>query len=121
MFDWLIQNAHVVDGERGEFQADVALSGERIAAVLPPHSGAQAAHEVDATGLWLMPGIVDIHRHADLVPFAQGPGCELAQGITTMVSGNCGFSPAPNAPQTLTPCAPTPCRFSARFRRPSGG
>ncbi len=101
MFDWLIQNAHVVDGERGEFQADVALSGERIAAVLPPHSGAQAAHEVDATGLWLMPGIVDIHRHADLAPFAQGPGCELAQGITTMVSGNCGFSPAPNAPQTF--------------------
>ncbi|MDD3213988.1 MAG: amidohydrolase family protein [Eubacteriales bacterium] len=101
MYDFIIRNAHTVDGVNGERQADVCIAGDRIAALLPPNSGTQAARSIDATGLTLMPGLIDIHRHADLKPFLQEPWDELSQGLTTMISGNCGFSCVPNAPATF--------------------
>lgn len=101
MFDWVIHHARIVDGLSGEQQADLCLQGERIAALLPPDSDVEAVRHLDASGLVLMPGIVDIHRHADLKPFSGQRWFELAQGITSMISGNCGFSPAPNNPETF--------------------
>jgi N-acyl-D-aspartate/D-glutamate deacylase len=101
MLDWVIRNARTVDGLSGERQADVCVRGERIEALLPPGSGAEAAREVDATGLLLAPGFIDIHRHADLLPLSDQPWSEPAQGLTCMISGNCGFSPAPNSPETF--------------------
>ena len=101
MFDWVIENARVVDGVTGEQRADVGLKGERIAAVLPLGSGAEAHRRMDASGLLLTPGLVDIHRHADLLPFSNQPWSELAQGLTSIVSGNCGFSQVPNSPETF--------------------
>ena len=97
MYDIVIQNARTVDGVNGERQADVCIAKSRIVKIMPPNSGAQAARVIDAKGQLLIPGLIDIHRHADLAPFAQREWDELAQGITTMVSGNCGFSCAPNA------------------------
>lgn len=101
MFDWIIRGARVIDGLKGEMQADVCLSGDRIAEFLPPGAEAEAARVLDASGLVLSPGFIDIHRHADLLPLSGSPWIELAQGITSMVSGNCGFSPVPNSPETF--------------------
>ncbi len=101
MYDIVIRNANTVDGLNGERLADVCITGEKIAQLLPPGSGAQAAREIDGNGLLLLPGLIDIHRHADLIPFSGQPWDELTQGLTTMISGNCGFSCAPNAPDTF--------------------
>lgn len=96
MFDYLIRNAMLVDGtgapaERG----DLAIQGGKIAAVgCLPH--ASAAQVLDARGMYLTPGFLDIHRHADDALFRPGFGrAELAQGLTTIVNGNCGLSLAP--------------------------
>ncbi|MGM9539046.1 MAG: amidohydrolase family protein [Candidatus Onthomonas sp.] len=96
MFDYLIQGAAVLDGTgRKAFIADVAVLGGSIAAV-GQLSGAQAIHRIDATGQYLTPGLIDIHRHGDSALFRPDFGrAELAQGLTTIVNGNCGLSMAP--------------------------
>lgn len=96
MFDYLIRNARVADGSlRGVFLADVAVSGEKIAAV-GDLRGAQAAHILDARGRYLTPGFIDVHRHGEGAAFRSGYGeAELAQGLTSVINGNCGLSMAP--------------------------
>ncbi len=96
MYTVLIKNAVVVDGTgKAPFVADIGMTGSHIAA-LGPDLGRNAENIIDASGLTAFPGFVDIHRHADLVPFLEKPEHEeISQGITTCVSGNCGFSPAP--------------------------
>lgn len=99
MLDWLIQNGTVVDGSGGApFVADVAVRDGRIIDI-QPHLNAPAKSTLDARGLVVSPGFIDIHRHADaavLYPdFGEG---ELRQGITTIVNGNCGLSAAPVNP-----------------------
>ena len=101
MFDWAIRNARTVDGRHGERMADVCIRGDRIGALLPPGSCAEAARDIDASGLILTPGFIDMHRHADLLPLSDQPWSELPQGITSMISGNCGFSVVPNSPATF--------------------
>jgi N-acyl-D-amino-acid deacylase len=94
----VIDNAVVVDGLGGSPRpGGVAVAGGRIAAVggdLGP-----ARESVDARGLTLAPGIVDIHTHYDAQltwdPFATP---STALGVTTVVIGNCGF--------TIAPCRP---------------
>lgn len=96
MYTYLIRGAQVVDGAGSPaFFADVAVEAGRIAAVgdLSPASAKQV---VEARGRVLTPGFLDIHRHADAAVFRPGFGeLELRQGLTTIVSGNCGLSLAP--------------------------
>lgn len=96
MYDYLIRNARVVDGTgREAFLADVALSGEKIAAV-GQLKQAQAVREIDARGRYLTPGFLDVHRHGEGAAFRPGYGkAELAQGLTSVINGNCGLSMAP--------------------------
>ena len=96
MFDYLIQNVQILDGSGKEaFSGSVALSGGRIAAVGPALTG-ESAHVIDGGGRTLTPGFIDIHRHADAALFRPGFGrAELAQGLTTIINGNCGLSLAP--------------------------
>ena len=72
------------------------MSGGRIESVGEPIS---ARREIDGRGLTLAPGFVDVHSHDDGA-FLRHPGMEfkLAQGVTTVVSGNCGFSAIPADP-----------------------
>jgi N-acyl-D-amino-acid deacylase len=99
MFDLLFQNATIVDGTgQARFTADLAVRGEKIAAI-GPLDGAKAKRTVAAKGLVLCPGFVDIHSHADLSVF-RDDAAELIeplirQGITTFVGGNCGMGLAP--------------------------
>jgi N-acyl-D-aspartate/D-glutamate deacylase len=89
----------VIDGSGAPpRRADVAVRGDRIVAV-DDLAGLAAARTVDCTGKTVTPGFIDIHSHSDwLVPGADhGALVEpfVRQGMTTLVGGNCGFSPAP--------------------------
>ena len=98
LYDYLIRNARILDGSGADaFSGDVAVSGGSIAAV-GDLSGALAAHTIDAAGRYLTPGFIDIHRHGDSALFGPDYGkAELAQGLTTVLNGNCGLSLAPVA------------------------
>lgn len=96
MFDYIIRGANIIDGSGGPaYTADLAIDGGRIAAV-GALDGAGAARVIEARGRCLTPGFIDIHRHADAALFRPGWGrAELAQGLTTIINGNCGLSLAP--------------------------
>ncbi len=94
--DILIRNALVFDGSGEEPQLlEVALVQDRIAAVGPelPHTSTRI---VDAGGLALAPGFIDVHTHDDLY-LLQNPAMlpKLSQGVTTVIVGNCGISASP--------------------------
>jgi N-acyl-D-amino-acid deacylase len=74
----------------------VLIDGERISAVLPPGEPVSDAEVIDATGNIVAPGFIDLHSHADF-SLGTSPAAEsqLAQGVTTLVAGNCGWSPFP--------------------------
>ena len=95
----LIKNGTVVDGSGGApMAADVAVDGDRIAAVAPGLVG-EAVHVIDAGGLVVAPGFIDIHSHSDFF-YHRCPSAEskVRQGVTTEVVGMCSFSPAPVDP-----------------------
>jgi N-acyl-D-amino-acid deacylase len=97
MHDLVIRDARILDGTGAPaFPGDLAVDGERITAVgTVPTAGRR---EIDAHGLTLCPGFIDTHSHDDgallRVPEMR---FKLAQGVTTVVTGNCGFSVAPAA------------------------
>lgn len=99
--DLVIRNVRIFDGTGSDaIEGDVAIEADRIAAV--GTLGAEvstAAETIDGAGLCLSPGFVDVHTHDDGA-LLRYPGMEfkLAQGCTSVVIGNCGFSAAPAAP-----------------------
>jgi len=98
-FDVIIRNGSVLDGSgKPAEKADVGIEGERIADI-GNLADAKAGREIDASGLTVTPGFIDVHSHFDW-PVIDPDHSDLLspltrQGITTMVTGNCGFSPAP--------------------------
>ncbi|MEQ9452814.1 MAG: D-aminoacylase [Pseudomonadales bacterium] len=97
MHELVIRDAQIYDGLGGEPQrGDVAIAGGRIAAIGEHLTGER---EIVADGLCLAPGFIDTHAHDDGAFFRHpGMGFKLAQGVTTVVSGNCGFSAIPQDP-----------------------
>jgi N-acyl-D-amino-acid deacylase len=94
-FDLLITGAEIVDGSgRASFRGDLGVRDGRIACIGDLHA-AKARSVIDATGLTLAPGFIDVHTHIERnVPPA---GAFLApnfvrQGVTTVITGNCGRS-----------------------------
>ncbi len=98
MADVVIRGARLCDGSGAEIgTGDLAVDGDRIAAV--GRVAGRGAVELDGTGLALAPGFVDVHTHYDCQlfwdPFATPSPWH---GVTTVVTGNCGF--------TIAPCKP---------------
>ena len=99
MFDLVLKNGKVVDGTGNPwYLADIGIQGEKITRIgaIPVD---KAASVINVEGLVISPGFIDSHSHADFVlplkDHMEVLGCFLKQGITTLVVGNCGFSPAP--------------------------
>jgi len=102
MFDLLIKNGMILDGT-GEkrFLGDVAVTGGRIVEVAP-HIEGEAKRIIDAEGLFVTPGFIDTHDHSDEIVLIPRPGLnKLEQGITFVLMGQCGDSPAPYTPGNL--------------------
>ena len=93
--DLVIRGAAVYDGSGSAGRAtDVAVHDGRIAVVGPAVERGRT--EIDAAGLALMPGIVDVHTHYDAqITWDPTLSPSLALGVTTAVMGNCGFGIAP--------------------------
>jgi N-acyl-D-amino-acid deacylase len=94
-YDMLIRNGNIVDGTGAPaYPADIAISGGRIVGI-GDFGDAGARRIIDAHGQVVAPGFIDLHTHADR-NILDNPGIEnyLFQGVTTVLAGNCGNSPA---------------------------
>ena len=99
-YDILITNGKLVDGTGAPWTyGDLALKDDRIAAVAPPGTidHADAAQVVDATGMVVCPGFIDIQSHS-ILPLMVDGRClsKITQGVTTEIMGE-GWTPAPVA------------------------
>ncbi len=96
MTEWILRGGEVVDGSgRPRRRADVAIAGDRIAAVGVVGKVAGAL-ELDVSGKIVAPGFIDVHTHDDRALFATPDmSAKASQGVTTVVTGNCGVSLAP--------------------------
>ena len=99
MFDVVIRNGLVVDGTGSPGQtADVAIRDGRIVAI--GEISDNGNHEIDAEGLVVAPGFVDVHTHFDAQVFWDTTlSPSPLHGVTTVISGNCGFTIAPLEPE----------------------
>ncbi|MGB6828601.1 MAG: D-aminoacylase, partial [Terracidiphilus sp.] len=125
--DLIIRNALVFDGSgAAPTRSDVSIAEDRIIAIGPSpqavlgSSEAAAIKIVDARGLALAPGFIDVHTHDDLAVLAKPSMLpNISQGVTTVITGNCGISAAP---VTLRGELPDPMNLlgaSREFRYPT--
>ena len=100
--DLLIRGGMVFDGTGAPGHlADVAVDGGQISwmGIAGPPA---ARRTIDGSGLVVAPGFIDIHTHSDMALLLDGRGqSKVSQGVTTDVTGNCGFSPFPINPEHL--------------------
>jgi N-acyl-D-amino-acid deacylase len=113
-YDIIIRDGTVYDGSGSPgVPADVAISAGRIEAIGPRLTGT-AARVIDASGLAVAPGFIDIKTHSDFtLPINPKAESKVRQGVTTEIIGHCGFSVAPVLPgkvdllrDYLSPSAP---------------
>jgi len=113
-YDILIRNGLVIDGSGTSGRsADVGINGNRLAAIAPALEGTGFT-TIDATGLAVTPGFIDIKTHSDFtLPINPRAESKVRQGVTTEIVGHCGFSAAPCLPgkagllrDYLSPSAP---------------
>lgn len=98
-FDLVISRGTIIDGSgQPRYLADLGIQNGKVAAIAGP-GALTGGRTLDASGLAVAPGFIDIHSHIDwLLPLPDHEDVlapMVAQGITSVVSGNCGHSPAP--------------------------
>ncbi len=99
-YEIAIRNGILVDGTGApRLRADLGISAGRVAAIGRIRAS-DAAREIDASGCVVAPGFVDLHTHYDAQIFWD-PYCSMSgwHGVTSIVTGNCGFGFAPLAPE----------------------
>jgi N-acyl-D-aspartate/D-glutamate deacylase len=94
--DVVIRNATLYDGTGGPTRrGDLAIRGDRIVAV-GTLTAAGTPLVIDGTGLAVAPGFIDLHTHSDTALTQEATRanlCYLTQGVTTVITGNCGSGP----------------------------
>ncbi len=99
---WLLTGARVVDGTGGpSYRADVEIRDGHIGRIgrIPAPSDASVA-VMEADGLVVAPGFIDLHTHYDAqLMFEPTASPSVWHGVTTVVTGNCGFTLAPSRPE----------------------
>jgi N-acyl-D-amino-acid deacylase len=95
-FEIIIKNGKIHDGlGKKVINTDLGISREKIVA-MGNLTGAGADFVIDASNLIVAPGFIDIHTHTDTELIVDPRGMsKISQGVTTEVSGNCGYSPFP--------------------------
>ena len=99
-YDLLIKNGTIVDGLRvPAYRGDIGIRSGKIAAM--GNVQGDASRVIDATGLIVAPGFMDIHTHYDAALSGWDPYATLSgwHGVTTVAIGNCGFGFAPVRPE----------------------
>jgi len=94
-YDVLIEGTRIIDGTGTEgFIADIAIKNGKIQSIGSVNG--KAAITIDGSGLITCPGFIDPHTHADgtILEYPQAENF-IMQGVTTVIAGNCGWSPAP--------------------------
>lgn len=117
-FDILIRNGRIVDGTGNpSYTADLGIRGNRIAAI-GRLEGRTAARTIDAAGLTVAPGFIDIHNHSDY-PMVRDGNAEsmVRQGVTTMILGEGGSAAPIGGKQSRDPENPEWSDFNGYFAR----
>jgi N-acyl-D-amino-acid deacylase len=119
--DVIIRRARLVDGDGAPaIRGDLAVADDTIVA-LGDLGTMMAEREIDAAGRVLAPGFIDVHTHDDRALLTNPTmDCKVSQGVTTVVTGNCGISLAPlivegRPPPPLDLISETPESFFADF------
>ncbi|MBN1138432.1 MAG: D-aminoacylase [Anaerolineae bacterium] len=104
-FDLVIANGTIIDGTgQPRFRADLGIRQGKIAAIATGEA-LRGRQTLAAAGLAVAPGFIDVHSHSDwIVPLADHDAVLaplLLQGVTTLVGGQCGFSPAPATEESI--------------------
>ncbi|MCK4260182.1 MAG: D-aminoacylase [Halanaerobiales bacterium] len=102
MYDLMIENGYIIDGtENSGYIADIGILNKRIVSIGNLKSES-AEKKIDATNKVVSPGFIDIHSHSDFnilnAPFESN---KIFQGITTEVTGHCGYSLFPVTKESL--------------------
>lgn len=95
-YDLIVRNAVIIDGTRApRFEGEIGVRDGKVARV-GALDGAKADREIDAGGMIASPGFIDAHTHDDrLLLSSPDMSAKVSQGVTTVVTGNCGVSLAP--------------------------
>src|SRR5262249_21730133 len=102
-WDLVFRGAEVVDGRGGPaYTADVAVAEGRVAEIGRLEASGSSARVIDADGLTLTPGFIDVHTHYDAQLYFEPTASPSSwHGVTTVLTGNCGFTFAPAKPKDV--------------------
>jgi N-acyl-D-amino-acid deacylase len=108
-YDLILRNGMIVDGSGfSRYRADIGVRDGRIVEIGRIRAAAETT--IDADGLFVAPGIIDLHTHYDAQPFWDPLGTSsIWHGVTTVLIGNCGLTLAPLRPEHREPMLATFC------------
>jgi N-acyl-D-amino-acid deacylase len=108
-YDLIVKNGMIVDGSGfSRYRADVGIKDGTIAEI--GRIRATAERTIDADGLFVAPGVIDLHTHYDAQPFWDRLcTSSVWHGVTTVLTGNCGLTLAPLRPEHRDPMLATFC------------
>jgi N-acyl-D-amino-acid deacylase len=108
-YDLILRNGMIVDGSGfSRYRADIGVKDGTIVEIGRIRAAAETT--IDADGLFVAPGIIDLHTHYDAQPFWDPLGTSsIWHGVTTVLIGNCGLTLAPLQPKHREPMLATFC------------